>query len=176
MHWYPSHRADPRALPLANRHYSRQSPNARQFGQPARSVVLLTANADALWLTSWPYPEIAFHGRGDAWVCSLFRNEGPELASTLILEALAATRWKWGDPPQGGVITVVDPARVQPKRDYGRRSQTTSSRPGRCFYKAGFRDHPGGPTKDGKPTLWLPADEVPPAQAPLSVQLLLEAV
>lgn len=172
--WHVSHRADPRALPLANRHYTRQSPESPQFVQPGRCLVLLTAGADALWVTSWPYPELVFHGRGDAWVCTLFRNESPHLASELILEAVAATRWRYGDPPGGGVLTFLDPASVRPKQDYGRASQAGTSRPGRCFLKAGF--HEVGRTRRGLLIFHLAPGDCPPAAPPLGAQLWLEAV
>lgn len=174
MRWHLSHRADPRALPLANRHYTRQSPDSPQFVQPGRCVVLLTADADALWVTSWPYPELVFHGRGDAWVCTLFRNESGHLASELILEAISATRWRYGDPPPGGVLTFLNPGRVRPKRDYGRASQAASSRAGRCFLKAGFCDV--GRTRRGLVVLQLEPSKVPTAVAPIGAQLSLEAV
>src|SRR5690242_7545534 len=51
--WYLSHRADPRAVPLADRHYNRQKPGTPQFVPPGRCLVLLTADAGALWVTSW---------------------------------------------------------------------------------------------------------------------------
>lgn len=59
----------------------------------------------------------------------MFRNEAPQrhLSSTLVVEALAATRAAWGDPPPGGLVTFVDEDKVRRKRD-----------PGRCFRKAGF--------------------------------------
>jgi hypothetical protein len=61
MRWYLSHRADPRALVLADRHYNRQKIGSPQFVPPGRCLVLLTRNADALWVTSWPYAEYVRH-------------------------------------------------------------------------------------------------------------------
>lgn len=99
MRWHLSHRCDPRALPLANRHYNRQTPDSPQFGPPGRSLALLTEDATALWLTSWQ--EFVLHDWPGAWVNSLFRNEQPDkhLSSELIREAIAATRWHFGPPP-----------------------------------------------------------------------------
>lgn len=48
MPWHHSWCADPRALPLADRHYSRQKPGSNQFVPPGRRCVFLTENADAL--------------------------------------------------------------------------------------------------------------------------------
>jgi len=128
VRWYLSHRFDARALPLADRHYNRRKVGSPQFVPPGRCLVLLTAAADALWVTSWPFAEYVRHAWPGAWVNSLFRNESPELASELIREAVAATRAMWPEVPTLGLITFVDAAKVRHKRD-----------PGRCYLKAGFR-------------------------------------
>lgn len=128
MDWYRSHRADRRALPLADRHYNRQKVGSPQFVPPGRCLVLLTARADALWVTSWPLAEYVKHAWAGAWVCSCFRNESEALSSGLITQAVAATRWKWADTPTLGMVTFVDPTKVRKKRDWGR-----------CYRKAGFR-------------------------------------
>src|SRR3979409_34708 len=47
MLWHLSWRADPRARPLADRHYNRQKPGAAQFVPPGGCLVLLTTEADA---------------------------------------------------------------------------------------------------------------------------------
>lgn len=128
MRWRLSWKADPRALPLADRHYNRQKVGAPQFAPPARHVlVLLTEPADALWISAWPDAEYVRHAWAGAWVCTLFRNESPHLSSDLIVEAVAATRHAWGDPPELGMVTFVDETKVRRKRD-----------PGRCFLRAGF--------------------------------------
>ena len=130
MRWHLSYRCDLRARPLADRHYNRQSIGAQDFMPPGRCLVLLTGEAGAVWGTSWPLAEFTKHEWAGAWVCSIFRNERPDLylSSELILEAVAATRAKYGDPPPLGMITFVDASKVKRKRD-----------PGRCFLKAGFR-------------------------------------
>src|SRR5262249_25458063 len=97
MNWHISNRADPQALPIANRHYNRQKPDSPQFVPPGRCLVLLTQNNDAIWVSSWPFAEYVKHQWGGAWLCSLFRNESPVLSSVLIREAVAATRWWWGE-------------------------------------------------------------------------------
>lgn len=136
MHWHVSYRASARAAALADRHYSRKTVGAVQFVPPGRCLVLLTAQADALWVSSWPYPEYVKHKWAGAWLCSCFRNESAFLSSELIIQAVAATRWTWGHPPDLGMVTFVDPGKVRKKRDWGR-----------CFRRAGWK--PVGFTKGG---------------------------
>ena len=124
--WQPSDRADPRALPLADRHYNRQSIGSPQFVPPGRCLVLLGPLADRLWVTSWPFAEYVKHRWAGAWVNSLFRNESDWLSSDLIAHAVAATRARWTPPPLG-IISFIDAAQVRHKRD-----------PGRCYRKAGW--------------------------------------
>ena len=123
-HWVRSHRFDPLALPLADRHYNRQKIGSPQFVPPGRCLVLLTPEADAVWVTSWPFPEYVRHAWPGAWVCSIFRNESQTLASELITSAVAATVAEW-PMPELGMITFVNAGRVRHKRD-----------PGRCFLRA----------------------------------------
>lgn len=157
MHWKPSNRFDVRALPLADRHYNRRKVGSPQFVPPGRCVVLLTHDELALWVTSWPlYVQHAWPG---AWVCSMFRNESPTLSSVLIRQAVAITRYAYddadGNPPDLGMISFVNAAKVRHKRD-----------PGRCFLKAGFRNV--GATKGGLVALQLLPEDIPPPSVPVS--------
>jgi hypothetical protein len=86
-------------------------------------------------------------------VCSAFRNEGVALSSTLILEAVAVTRWRWPNVPALGMVTFVNRDKVRPKRD-----------PGFCFLRAGFVNV--GETKGGLVALQLPPDAWPQALEP----------
>ena len=153
VRWTRSHRADKRALPLADRHYNRQKVGSPQFVPPGRCVVLLTPEADALWITSWPFAEYVKHAWAGAWVCSCFRNESPHLSSELIREAVAATRSLW-EPPPLGMVTFVDTTKTRHKRD-----------PGRCYRKAGFK--PCGFTKGGLVALQMLPEDMPEPIAPL---------
>jgi hypothetical protein len=166
MRWHLSHRADPRALPIADRHYNRQKVGSPQFVPPGRGVVLLAAKA--VWVTSWPYPEYVRHDWPGAWVNSLFRNEGEGMASELIREAVAATRAEW-EPPDLGMVSFVDPKKVPPAY---RRGEPIY---GYCYLKAGFR-HVGF-TKGG---LWawqlLPEDMPTPSPALNQMGTLFESV
>src|SRR5438105_2061129 len=105
MRWVKSFRADRRAALIADQHYSRQKVGSRQFVPPGRCLVLVTAEYDALWTTSFPYPEWVKHAWPGAWICSIFRNTSEHLSSELILEAVAATRWHFGEPPALGMVT-----------------------------------------------------------------------
>lgn len=139
---------------MADRHYSRKTIGAPQFAPPGRKLVLLTTDADALWVTSFPFAEYVKHAWAGAWLCSLFRNESSTLSSELIRQAVAATRWYYGDPPELGMVTFIDSSKVRHKRD-----------PGRCFLKAGFKYC--GHTKGGLVAVQMVPEDVPPPEEPL---------
>jgi len=109
MRWRLSNRFDSRALPLADRHYNRRKVGSPQFVPPGGCAVLLTDAADALWVTSTPFPQYVRHAWPGAWVNSLFRNESACRSSELIREA------------------VSDREQTRRKRD-----------PGRCYLRAGW--------------------------------------
>lgn len=150
--WELSHRADPRARVIADRHYNRQKIGAPQFVPPGRCLVLWQPRA--FWITSWPFAEFVKHAWAGAWVCSAFRNEGAGLSSELIREAVSATLWRWPNPPELGMVTFVNRDKVRPKRD-----------PGRCFLRAGFR--PAGETAGGLVALTLAVDDMPEPAEPI---------
>ena len=168
MRWHLSHRADRRALPLADRHYNRQKVGSPQFVPPASCLVLIRLvdeqleQADALWVTLAPIAEYVRHEWAGAWTCTMFRREPecPYLASDLIRDAVAATRWKYGDPPPEGFITFVDRGKTKSKRD-----------PGYCYRMAGWE--PVGRTKGGLYALHLDPSDVEPV-APMGAQHALE--
>ena len=110
MIWHQSNRADPRARVIADRHYNRQKPGTPQFVPPGRCCVLYaeTNGGKALWVTSFPLAQYVKHAWAGAWVCSAFRNEGADIASELIRDAVAATRAYLGEPPELGMITFID--------------------------------------------------------------------
>lgn len=149
--WRLSHRADPLACAIADRHYNRQAIGSPQFVPPGRCVVLLRPRA--LWVTSWPFAECVKHAWAGAWVNSLFRNEGDELSSDLIISAIAATLSVWTMPPAQGIITFVDAGKVRRKRD-----------PGRCYLRAGFQRC--GETKGGLLAFQLTPERMPVANPP----------
>lgn len=156
MPWVLSHRADPAAVRIADRHYNRQKPGTPQFVPPGRCIVLLTRCGRALWVTSWPFAEYVNHRWAGAWVNSLFRNEGAGLSSDLIKRAVAVTRATW-QPPALGMVTFVDREQVKPKRD-----------PGYCYLMAGFeRD---GETEGGLVAWRLRPEKMPPPMPAYSPQ------
>lgn len=155
MHWNLSDRFDPHGAAIADRHYNRRKVGSPQFVPPGRCLVLTTPTA--LWVTSWPFAEFVRHAWPGAWICSAFRNEGEVLSSTLIEEAVAATRYRWPDVPDLGMVTFVDPAQTRRKRD-----------PGRCFRRAGFRVV--GKTAGGLVALQLLREDMPDADEPIGAQ------
>jgi len=158
MTWHLSNRCDPKGRRIADRHYSRQSPGATNFVKPGRSLVLW--QADALWVTSWPYAEHVKHEWAGAWECSLFRNEGAGLSSDLITEAVAATRWKYDEVPELGMITFVDASEVQ------------DGEPGYCYRCAGGSRI--GKTKGGLYAWQLWPSEMPEPQPPIGATQKLD--
>lgn len=154
--WHLSHRFDPHAVAIADRHYNRRAPGTPQFVPPGRCVVLRADHA--VWVTSWPFAEYVRHAWPGAWVNSLFRREGGELlASDMIRLAVAATLSIWADPPPLGLVTFVDAGAVRRKRD-----------PGRCYLKAGFRRV--GETAGGLVAFQLLPKDMPSPLAPVGYQ------
>lgn len=153
MNWFISDRADPLAVRIADRHYNRQKPGSPQFVPPGRCMVLRTKHA--VWVTSWPYAQYVKHAWAGAWINSLFRREGGnECASVMILEAVSATCWYFGRPPELGMITFVDAGKVRPKQN-----------PGYCYLMAGFELV--GKTKGGLLAFQLLPKSMPPPKRPL---------
>lgn len=151
------HRADPRALPLANRHYNRQNPNSPQFMPPGSCLCLLAGEnpaAGALWGTLAPKKQYVQHQWAGAWTCTLFRNESAVLSSNLIRQAVAATVHRYGAAPPEGFITFVDRAQTKGKRD-----------PGFCYLMAGW--HPIGRSQKGLYAFGLGPGEMPAPMEPL---------
>jgi hypothetical protein len=119
-------------------------PGTPQFVGNATSLVLLAPHnrdATALWVSKWQR-YVRTEWWLNAWVCSLFRNEGADLSSELINEAVAATLAVWRGPPDRGFVTFVDAIKTRPKRH-----------PGMCFRKAGWEEV--GRTKAGLVVLEL---------------------
>ncbi|MDE2106618.1 MAG: hypothetical protein KGL39_55900 [Patescibacteria group bacterium] len=160
MPWMLSHRADKYAIPLADRHYNRQTPGSPQFVPPGRCVVLMTRDNGALWVTSWPFSEYVKHRWPGAWVNSLFRRESGLKASKLIRTAVSVTRWKWPDVPPIGMVTFVDAAEVRPKADIGF-----------CYLRAGFESD--GRTEGGLYAFRLRPERMPEPMEPYSAQMEL---
>ena len=102
---------------------------------------------------------------GGAWVNSCFRRQGGrQIASEMIRDAVAATRWNWPEVPELGMISFVDSSKVRVKEMVGR-----------CYLEAGFR-HVGF-TKSGLHAFQLLAGEMPDAQEPANkVEIPLDKI
>jgi len=160
--WWLSHRCDPKARELADRHYSRQSIGAVGFVPPGRCLVLVTKPTDAYWVTSYPYADFVRHEWAGAFMCSAYRNEGgSQLSSEAIRYAVACTLWRWQAPPLG-MVTFVDPSKVA---GFMRRTPAGAVLEwGYSFQKAGFRYC--GWTKGGLFALRLAPEDMPEPMAP----------
>lgn len=134
--WWLVDRDDPRALAVVDgtgqfaadgAHYSRQTRGAAEFMGNGRTLVLLAEDHRAVWgVIENRDPPGNLH-----WRCSMFRNLGGGLSSTLIREAthLTFSFWlrRYGALPTVPLRTEVDPGKTRRKRD-----------PGRCFLRAGW--------------------------------------
>jgi hypothetical protein len=159
--WQKSHRADPRGVQIADRHYNRQKIGSPQFVPPG-SCVVFRHEDDALWVTSAPIAAYVKHAWAGAWVNSLFRKEPTcdRLASELIREAVAHTLAFYGEPPDLGMVSFVNGDKVL--------SQGRKREPGYCYLMAGFT-HVGF-TKGGLWSYQMLPDEMPdpvPVDEPL---------
>jgi hypothetical protein len=124
--WILTHKGDQSCRLLADKHYSRQTIGAKMFTRPGENLVFRLADGSALWV-SWRSKYKRKDGYGYCIENTIFRNESSFLSSDLIKMAMYATTQEWGEIPQDGFLTYVDPRSVQSKNA------------GHCFEKAGFR-------------------------------------
>lgn len=162
MPWCLSHRYDPAAKRLADRHYNRQRPDSPQFVPPGSCLVLLSDDAQALWVTSAPLAAYVRHAWPGAWVCSCFRNEGVERASDMISAAVAATIAFYGVVPPMGMVTFLNRKHVKPIMVRGVPTW------GRTWKLAGFTEV-GETKKDGLLAMQM-LPEAMPAPMPARVR------
>jgi hypothetical protein len=156
--WCASHRADPAAARLADRHYNRQKIGSPQFAPTGSCAVFVTLCGRAFWITSAPFAEWVKHAWAGAWVCSAFRSEGAGVASDLIKTAVAASLAHYGDAPPLGMVSFIDRRKVRPIMVRGEPTW------GWTWRKAGFVY--AGETKGGLMVMQLhPCDMPLPLQA-----------
>ena len=117
---------------LADRHYSRRTPGARQFCYSGRKLVLRDAAATVLFVWMFPDPTMRMDDQ-TGYNCAIFRNESDRLSSGIILEAERMAFEKWGP---NRMYTYIDPGKVR------------SRNPGYCYKMAGWRF--AGLSKGGK--------------------------
>ena len=132
---------DPLGAALADRHYSRRTPGSPQFMPPGETLVLVVPDGSAVFGWWRPHPRsgiIAMNGL-DGWTCTIFRREGGEVASLLILAAERALVAERGNCGPDGLLTYVWDAKVK------------SVNPGACFKHAGWTAE--GRSADGRKTL-----------------------
>jgi hypothetical protein len=151
--WCVSHRADPVACALADRHYNRQKIGSPQFVPPGSNCVFVSDCGRAFWVTSAPIAAYVRHAWAGAWVCSAFRSEGAGKASDLIRLAVAATRAHYDTVPDLGMVTFVNRAKVKPTMVRGEPTW------GWTYLKAGFVHV--GETKGGLMALQLLPNAMP---------------
>ena len=134
VYWLISNDMSPIAQQIADRHYSRRHPGSKKgFVGPGEKLVLLGADGTSLFIWLRAKPE--YRGdKIDGINCTMFRNEGKELSSKLILEAERLARERWPNIPY--LFTYVNQSKVKSKR------------PGWCFIKAGWQEV--GKNKSGK--------------------------
>jgi hypothetical protein len=112
---------------LADRHYSRRTPGARQFTYAARKLILRDTAGEVLWAWLWPQPELRMDGQ-EGYNCAIFRNESARRSSEIILEAEQHAIRYWG---LRRMFTYVG----RPGRDI------RSTNPGFCYLQAGWHKH-----------------------------------
>ena len=146
--WFPVRDGDGRVRAMLNRHYSGEkrrggAPPRKSLG-PGQYVLLMTTDSRAVF--GWIRNTIERLDGEEGIYCPIFRNEGPQLSSGLILaaEEFALRRW----PQVSRMFTYIDPDKVE------------SPNPGYCFKMAGWE--PGGWSKSGKLLLAKRQPEVLP--------------
>jgi len=108
---------------LYERHYSaKPDRTSKLFVRPGEKMVLLTPDRLALFVWS----KQQFSDDGQVGVnCAVFRNEGPQLSSTLLLQA---EQFAWKRWPGERLYTYVNPKKIKP-----------NTNPGYCFKCAGWK-------------------------------------
>lgn len=122
--WFAVRDGDDMVRALMHRHYSRRNyrdgRKPKLFVGPGEKMVLATTDG----LAAFIWRKFKSDDNQQGINCAMFRNEGPHLSSSLILEAeqLAWQRW-----PGERLYTYVNPRKIR------------STNPGYCFKLAGWR-------------------------------------
>jgi hypothetical protein len=123
---------DPEMAALADRHYSRRTPGARQFCNSGRKLVLRNAEGTVLFVWMFPNAKLRMDNQ-IGYNCAIFRNESKRKSSEIILEAEKMAVAKWGP---NRAYTFIDARKIR------------SVNPGCCYKAAGWKFC--GFTKGGK--------------------------
>ncbi|HZR56346.1 MAG TPA: hypothetical protein VFA74_05705 [Terriglobales bacterium] len=142
---------------LADRHYSRRTPGARQFLYSGSKLVLRNAEATVLFAWIWPDEDKRMDGQ-TGYNNAIFRNESERKAHTIILEAEGWAFAKWGP---NRLYTYVDARKTKPiiaLRDYPKWGIRRGERiVGFAYRKAGWKPrlHKNGRPHLSKAGQWL---------------------
>lgn len=135
---------NPTARDIFQRHYTYRPRSGGRDNElivgPGFKLLLLTADAGALCV--WRKEKHRADGQTGV-ECCIFRREAGDLASNLLLDAMALA---WARFPQERLFTFVDPRKVVPTMVKGPRGRLYPVW-GYCFYQAGWRF--AGLTKKG---------------------------
>ena len=146
-HWLPTTKFDPRVVSMYLRHYSaaknvqgteyayRASRYRHGIGGTGESITLITLDGQAVFL--WRRALVERLDKQGGVNCTIFRNEGPFLSSTLVAEADEIAWQRWPGEPRH--FTYVEDSKI------------ASVNPGYCFQKAGWTK--AGRNKDGRLTI-----------------------
>ena len=127
--WMEMRDGDETCRALYHRHYSRyryaDGRTPKLILGPGEKMLLLRADGRALFAWRRFIDDSGQEGIN----CAVFRNEGDEVASRLILEAEEPARRRW---PSERFYTYVDPSKVRPTMHRGFPVW------GFCFHRAGW--------------------------------------
>lgn len=128
--WFRVDKFSERASTMYDRHYSRQTVGSDQCLAPGRTLLMLTGDESAVWGAVHNMEPGHTDGRKQ-WRNAIFRREGGQQASELIIAATLLTFGYWirtyGGLPAEPFTSEVDKDLTRPKRD-----------PGRCYRRAGW--------------------------------------
>lgn len=132
--WIPLKDGDHTARAIFDNHYSRyfyaDGRDPLLFVGPGEKIVLVAPDALALFV--WR-KFISMDGQ-QGINCAVFRNEGPQLSSSLILDAEIIAHRRWG---YQRFYTYVNAAKLTVRKRRG--AEYCPYPPGRCFIEAGWK-------------------------------------
>jgi hypothetical protein len=138
LFWRIATKFDKEGCRLADRHYSRRKIGSPQFMPPGQTLVLVADDAVFGWWRPHPDSGLVAMNKLDGWTCTIFRNEGRERSSDLILAAEIMLLARYDVGPDGLLTYVFD-------------KKVRSVNPGFCFKCCGWKI--AGRSADGKKTL-----------------------
>lgn len=137
--WMELKDGDDSCRSIFDRHYSRtvyaDGRRPKLFVGPGEKMVLMRADGSGLFAWRRFISRDGQQGVNN----SIYRKEGPELASALLLDAMALAWNRW---PGERLYTYIDPAKVKPTMVRGYPVW------GYCYFKAGWKFV--GVSKSGK--------------------------